>query len=253
MGRLKVALITLAKHIAEDLMTMVWRWIVIKVIEERVNRSLVLCVCFVDRCLSFCTFSFGHCVVCSSSTYGFWLLFDIFKLFLLTLGFNGISNHFEKLTYTYISLVLSLCNGIPCILEKNNTSTNKYSKVFSFQSTCIRFQLNTFFWPNYVPTFVVKFKPTFIICLHDRITSLSEGGVCVHKTSLTPATFYWSACTKPGQKVSMYLCVRGIHFVSFYDFDIWFWKCSVSVVFFFPLYTGTISVMIIMDYRKNKK
>jgi hypothetical protein len=25
--------------------------------------SLVLCVCFVDRCLSFCTFSFGHCVV----------------------------------------------------------------------------------------------------------------------------------------------------------------------------------------------
>jgi hypothetical protein len=33
----------------------------------RVTRSLVLCVCFVDRCLSFCPFSFGHCVVCSSS------------------------------------------------------------------------------------------------------------------------------------------------------------------------------------------
>ena len=39
----------------------------------RVTRSLVLCVCFVDRCLSFCTFSFGHCVFCSSSIYGFWL------------------------------------------------------------------------------------------------------------------------------------------------------------------------------------
>ena len=25
------------------------------------------------RCLSFCTFSFCHCVVCSSSVYGFWL------------------------------------------------------------------------------------------------------------------------------------------------------------------------------------
>ena len=25
-----------------------------------VTRSLVLYVCFVDRCLSFCTFSFGH-------------------------------------------------------------------------------------------------------------------------------------------------------------------------------------------------
>ena len=32
----------------------------------RVTRSLVLCVCFVDRCLSFCTFSVGQCVVCSS-------------------------------------------------------------------------------------------------------------------------------------------------------------------------------------------
>jgi hypothetical protein len=37
----------------------------------RVSRSLVLYVCFVDRCLSFCAFSFGHCVVCSSSIYGF--------------------------------------------------------------------------------------------------------------------------------------------------------------------------------------
>ena len=36
-----------------------------------VTRSLVLYVCFVNRCLSFCTFSFGHCVVCSS-IYGFW-------------------------------------------------------------------------------------------------------------------------------------------------------------------------------------
>ena len=33
----------------------------------RVTRSFVLCVCLVDRCFSFCTFSFDHCVVCSSS------------------------------------------------------------------------------------------------------------------------------------------------------------------------------------------
>ena len=39
----------------------------------RVSGSLVLCVYFVDRCLSFCTFLFCHCVVCSSSIYGFWL------------------------------------------------------------------------------------------------------------------------------------------------------------------------------------
>ena len=30
----------------------------------RFTRSLVLCVCFVDRCLSFCPFSIGHNVVC---------------------------------------------------------------------------------------------------------------------------------------------------------------------------------------------
>jgi len=39
----------------------------------RITRSLVLCVHFADRCLLFCTFSFGHCVVCSSSIYRFWL------------------------------------------------------------------------------------------------------------------------------------------------------------------------------------
>ena len=39
----------------------------------RVTPFLVLCVCFVLRCLSFCPFSFGHCVVCSYSIYGFWL------------------------------------------------------------------------------------------------------------------------------------------------------------------------------------
>ena len=38
----------------------------------RVTRSLVLYVCVPDRCLSFCAFSFGHCVF-SSSIYGFWL------------------------------------------------------------------------------------------------------------------------------------------------------------------------------------
>jgi hypothetical protein len=39
----------------------------------RVTRSFVLYVCFVGRCLSFWTFYFGHCVVCSSSIYGLWL------------------------------------------------------------------------------------------------------------------------------------------------------------------------------------
>jgi hypothetical protein len=43
----------------------------------RVTGSLVLYVCFVDRCLSFCTFSFGHCVFCFSLIYGFWSVPDL--------------------------------------------------------------------------------------------------------------------------------------------------------------------------------
>ena len=39
----------------------------------RTTRSLALCVGFVHRCLFFCSFSFGHCVVCSSFIYGLWL------------------------------------------------------------------------------------------------------------------------------------------------------------------------------------
>ena len=50
-----------------------------------VTRSLVLYVCFVYHCLSFCTFSFGHCVVCSSSIYGFWLPFWYLQTLLIIL------------------------------------------------------------------------------------------------------------------------------------------------------------------------
>jgi hypothetical protein len=61
----------------------------------RVSRSLVLYVCFVDHCLFFCTFSFGHCV-CSSSIYGFWLPLGTFQLFLLV---------YVQQLFTYISNV----------------------------------------------------------------------------------------------------------------------------------------------------
>jgi hypothetical protein len=55
----------------------------------RVTRSLVLYVCFVDRCLSFCTFPFGHCVVCSSSIYGFWLPLWYLQTRLIKATFSG--------------------------------------------------------------------------------------------------------------------------------------------------------------------
>jgi len=47
----------------------------------RATQCLVLSVCFVDRCLSFWVFSFGHCIVCSFSITASDYLFAIFKLF----------------------------------------------------------------------------------------------------------------------------------------------------------------------------
>ena len=74
--------------------------------EVRVTRSLILCACFVDRCLFSCPFSVGHCVVCSPilitsfSGYGFfkharkltkkiihevWLLIDCCEQFFISI------------------------------------------------------------------------------------------------------------------------------------------------------------------------
>ena len=48
----------------------------------RVTRSLVLGVCLVDRGLSVRPFSFGHCVVCSSSIDGFYLPLSYLQILL---------------------------------------------------------------------------------------------------------------------------------------------------------------------------
>ena len=55
-----------------------------------VTRSFLLYVCFVDRCLSFYTFSFGHCVFCSSSIHGLWL-----PLWYLQTTLLIVNRHFE--------------------------------------------------------------------------------------------------------------------------------------------------------------
>jgi hypothetical protein len=61
----------------------------------RITRSLGLYACFVDRCLSFCTFSFGHCAVCSSSMPWFYCS----KVNVLE---NGHKEPFKKTLYTLV-------------------------------------------------------------------------------------------------------------------------------------------------------
>ena len=46
-----------------------WRYF----LNEKWKIFSFMCNFFVDRCLSFCPFSFGHCVVFPSSIYVFWL------------------------------------------------------------------------------------------------------------------------------------------------------------------------------------
>jgi hypothetical protein len=75
-----------------------------------VTRSLVLYVCFVDRCLSFCTFSFSRCVVCSSLIYGFWL--PLWYLQTLLISTSSLSDY-------------------KCVIHKNNYLMNNLSDVLS--------------------------------------------------------------------------------------------------------------------------
>jgi hypothetical protein len=72
-----------------------------------VTRSLVLCVCFVVRRLSFRTFSFGHCVVCSSSIYGLWLRLWYLQTLLLTI-YSGLLRRQLFPLDVYDSLILNL-------------------------------------------------------------------------------------------------------------------------------------------------
>jgi hypothetical protein len=76
--------------------------------EVRVIRSLVLCVCFVDRCLPFCPFSFGHCVACPSSIYAFWL--PLWYLQTLLLTYNIYQSNIFVIVKVYLSGSCMLLN-----------------------------------------------------------------------------------------------------------------------------------------------
>jgi len=87
--------------------------------EVRVTRSLALCVSFEDRCFSLCTFSFGHCVVCSSSIYEFWLPLWYLQTLL-----------FHKRTQKYYAAITCPCvrlfpsKQFPILIWKKYASSN---------------------------------------------------------------------------------------------------------------------------------
>jgi hypothetical protein len=99
----------------------------------RVSRSLVLCVCYVDRYLSFCAFSFDHCVVCSSSIYWFWLplwyLQTRLNKFTRIRVFIARSVDFAS----FYDFAIGFCNH-------SDTQTVWYVFVFDLNLNCLPFQ-----------------------------------------------------------------------------------------------------------------
>jgi hypothetical protein len=83
----------------------------------RVIRSLVWCVCFVDRCLSLCTFSFDHCVVCSSLIYWFWLYLWYPQTLLMT-NVNGGSPF--QLSFATFDIIFNLLKVVGRRIKSKN-------------------------------------------------------------------------------------------------------------------------------------
>jgi hypothetical protein len=93
----KQQLLTFLEHLSSP---PVFSWV-------RVTRSLVLCVCFVDRCLSFCTFRVGHCVVCSS-IYRFWLSLWYLQTILTYISSHNLFKILTSLPLVNIMLAIKL-------------------------------------------------------------------------------------------------------------------------------------------------
>ena len=119
---------------------------------------------FVDRCLSFCTFSFGLCVVCSSSIYGFWLPL----LYLQTLHtLSEIRRNRNCLPHASDRVLLQFVGGV------------RIAHLIRFLFLCLFFYMSSFkcFVPNvtcvsgcsilYCP--LGGFSPTFIVKIELKI------------------------------------------------------------------------------------
>jgi hypothetical protein len=82
----------------------------------RVTQCLVLSVCFVDRGLSFCSFSFGHCVVGSSSIYRFWLpLWYLQTLLAILINVSYAHLNIAQILQCFACYSLNICFVLICV------------------------------------------------------------------------------------------------------------------------------------------
>ena len=86
-----------------------------------VAQSLVFCIIF---CI-FCLFSFGRCIVCSSSIYGFWMSLWPFQTFLVLLSFLYFGHCFVcPLIYGFSLLIRYLQAFLKVTISRNAMSAH---------------------------------------------------------------------------------------------------------------------------------
>jgi hypothetical protein len=101
------------------------------------TQSLVYNVCFVDHCLPFCTVSFGHCVVCSSSIHGFWLPLWNFQT-LQTRSIIDILWRIQMLMPNLVSIHLHLCSCFCDDMQMKNKKNCMAVICFSIRLKALR-------------------------------------------------------------------------------------------------------------------
>jgi len=69
----------------------------------RVTRSLVYCVVFCRSLFSFCPFSFGYCIICPASIYGFWLALWYLQALLMAVKTSPICRIRIQLLFTELT------------------------------------------------------------------------------------------------------------------------------------------------------
>jgi hypothetical protein len=104
----------------------------------RVTLSLVLCGFFVERCLSFCAFSFGHCDVSSSAIHRFWLPLWYLQAFL----------RYQIHSYLFRSWRRwNLQDSNMCSYwYRLHMLTTKWNKLFSLKGTTFVYVLSSDWW-----------------------------------------------------------------------------------------------------------
>jgi hypothetical protein len=142
---LKQELLTLPKNLSSP---PVLSWV-------RATRSLAWCVCFLDRFFSFYTFSFGHCVVCSSSIYRFWLplwylqtLLTLFMIVILT-----IKKGFQPSVLLTEYNLLSNMGNISIVFFKIFIQQFDISRIIAILHSLFNLQMNAIFGSHKSSTF----------------------------------------------------------------------------------------------------